>query len=136
MIYYNERWLTIYWEESTQAVWMEWKSYVEGEEFRSALDAGISVIRQKRASRWLADLRRLGPIRQVDQQWTNEDWFPRAVAAGVRAMALVSPTAAVSRMSVQQIMSRVKEIELVTAYFDDLEEARTWLRGFTAKPSR
>ena len=36
MIYYNERWLTIHWDEAIQAVWMEWKSYVEGADFRSA----------------------------------------------------------------------------------------------------
>lgn len=133
MIHYNERWLTIHWDESTQAVWMEWKAYVEGEDFRSGLDTGLSLIRQKRAYRWLADLRRLGPIRQVDQQWTSDDWFPRAVAAGVRFMALVSPTAAVSRLSVKQIMSKVKDIELVTSNFDDMEDARAWLRD-TAKP--
>lgn len=128
MIYYDERWLTIHWDESTQAVWMEWKEYAEGEEFRSALDAGISLVRRKRTSRWLADLRRLGPVRQVDQQWANEDWFPRAIAAGVRFMALVSPTASVSRLSVKQIMSKVRDIELVTNNFADLAQARTWLR--------
>lgn len=134
MIHYNERWLTIHWDEPTQAVWMEWKAYVEGEDFRSGLDTGLSLIRQKRANRWLADLRRLGPIRQVDQQWTSEDWFPRAVASGVRFMALVSPTAAVSRLSVKQIMNKVKDIELVTSNFDDMEDARAWLRG-TTKPT-
>lgn len=129
MIYYNERWLTIHWDDSIQCVWMEWKSYAEGEEFRSALDAGISLIRQKRANRWLADLRRLGPVRQVDQQWTNDDWFPRAIAAGVRFMALVSPTASVSRLSVKQIMNKVRDIELVTCNFDELEPARAWLNS-------
>ncbi len=129
MIYLNERWLTIHWDEALQAVWMEWKAYAEGEEFRSGLDAGIALLRQQRASRWLADLRLLGPVRQVDQECTNHDWFPRAVAAGIRFMALVSPQAAVSRLSVKRIMSKVNNVELSTANFDDLELARAWLRN-------
>ena len=131
MIHLDERWLTIHWDESLQAVWMEWKSYCEGADFRSALDAGLTLIRQKRTSRWLADLRLLGPVRQDDQQWANNDWFPRAVAGGVRFMALVSPRAAVARLSVKQIMSKVDEVNLITAHFDDIEAARAWLRNPT-----
>lgn len=131
MIYLNERWLTIRWDEWSQSVWMEWKAYAEGDEYRSGLDAGLSLLRQKRGSRWLADLRLLGPIRQEDQQWSNQDWFPRAIAGGVRWMALVSPKAAVSRLSVRQIMSKVNNVNLVTANFDDLEVARAWLRNET-----
>lgn len=129
MIYYDEPWLTVHWEEPLQAVWMQWKRYVEGNDYRAGLDAGVSLIREKNASRWLADLRHLGPVRQEDQQWTNTDWFPRAVAAGVRYMALVAPRAAVSRLSVRQIMSRVNDVNLITAHFDELEPARAWLRN-------
>ena len=59
---------------------------------------------------------------------------PRAIAAGIRSMALVSPQAALARMSVKRIMSQVKDVALVTCYFDDLEAARTWLRNPTATP--
>ena len=131
MIYLNERWLTVRWDEWSQSVWMEWKAYCEGDEFRSGLDAGLTLLRQRRANRWLADLRQLGPVRQDDQQWSNQDWFPRAIAGGVRWMALVSPRAAVSRLSVKQVMSKVNNVNLVTAYFDDLEVARAWLRNET-----
>lgn len=129
MIYYDEPWLTVHWEEPLQAVWMQWKRYAEGADYRDGLDAGVALIRQKNASRWLADLRQLGPVRQEDQQWTNAEWFPRAVAAGVRYMALLAPRAAVSRLSVRQIMSRVNDVNLITAHFDDLEAGRTWLRS-------
>jgi hypothetical protein len=126
---YNERWLTVRWDEFAQAVWMEWKSYAEGNDFRSGLNAGLALLEKKRASRWLADLRLLGPVAQDDQRWTNNEWFPRAVAGGVRWMAIVQPKAAVARLSVKSIMSKVNDVSLVTSHFDDLEAARRWLRS-------
>lgn len=134
MIFFNQRWLTVHWDDEIQAVWMEWKGYSEAEEYRSGLDAGAELVRQKRANRWLADMRLLGPVRQEDQDWSNQIWFPRAIAAGVRYMALVSPQAAVARMSVKRIMRRVKDVELVTSYFDEYAPARAWLSNPTAAP--
>jgi SpoIIAA-like len=128
VIHFDSRWLTIHWDEARQAVWMEWRAYAEGQEYRAGLDAGLSLIRLKRASRWLADLRHLGPVAQPDQAWSNENWFPRALAAGIRSMALVAPETAVARLSVNRIMSRVHEEHLVTAYFSTVESARAWLR--------
>ena len=74
-------------------------------------------------------VRLLGPVAQDDQRWTNSDWFPRAVSGGVRWMAIVQPKAAVARLSVKSILSKVNDVNLVTSYFDDLETARRWLRS-------
>lgn len=129
MIYFDEPWLTVHWDESCQAVWMEWKSYVEGDDARHGLDAGLALFQRKHTSRWLADVRLLGPVRQVDQQWINRDWFPRAIAAGLRFMATVVPKSAIARMSVKQIMSKVNDVDIVNSNFPDLEQARSWLRS-------
>lgn len=129
MVVFDESWLTVSWDEYCQAVRLEWKSYVEGEQARLGLDTGLQLLQRKRAYRWLADVRRLGPVRQVDQQWINQDWFPRAIAAGLRVLATVSPRSAVARLSVKQIMSKVNDVDLLNGYFDDLEQARNWLRG-------
>ena len=129
MIHHDWPWLTIHWDDSCQAVWLQWKSYVEGAPGGEGLNRGIELLRSKRATRWLADVRMLGPVRQVDQQWVNQDWFPRVINAGLRSMATVSPQSAIARMSMRQIMRKVNEIDIITADFDDLEQARVWLRS-------
>jgi hypothetical protein len=43
MMYYNERWLTIRWDDSVKAVWTEYKGYAEGEEYRAGHEAGLKV---------------------------------------------------------------------------------------------
>ena len=129
MIFHDEPWLTIHWDESCQAVWMEWKSYVEGEPARVGLDRGLELLQRKRTSRWLADVRLLGPVRQVDQQWINQNWFPRAIQGGLRSMVTVVPRSSVARLSIKQIMSKVNDVDVATASADDLDQARVWLRA-------
>lgn len=131
MLYYDKRWMTVRFDESAQAVLQEWKGYAEGEEYRSGLDVLIDLMRQKNSCRLLADCRQLGPIAQVDQHWTRQDWEPRAVAAGLRFVAIVSPKAAVARLSIKQMVAKVNNIEVTTNHFDDLESARAWLRNAT-----
>lgn len=131
MFYYNERWLTIRWDDSVSAVYTVYKGYAEGDEFREGHEAGLRLLRQKRTSRWISDARQLAPIRQVDQQWLNTDWVPRGIAAGWRWLAIVSPEAAVARMSVRQVVSNINTISFVTNYFDSMEMARSWLRNET-----
>lgn len=128
MIYFDEPWLTVSWDDYCQAVRLEWKSYVEGEQARLGLETGLRLLKSKRTSRWIADVRLLGPVRQVDQQWINQDWFPRAIAAGLRTLATVSPRSSVARLSVKQIMSKVNDVDIMQGTFDDLEQARMWVR--------
>lgn len=128
MVYYNERWLTLRWDETIQAVWAEYKGYAEGEEYRAGYEAGLSLLRQKRACRWLSDARLMAPISQADQRWLNSEWIPRMIAAGLRWSAVVSPRAAVARLSVKQIVSKINNMTLVTDHFDEVEAARHWLR--------
>lgn len=129
MVYFDQPWLTIHWDEPTQVIWLEWKGYAEGAEFRSSLEQGLLLMRKMGASRWLTDLRRAGPVSQADQKWGNEDWFPRVTAAGLRFMAMVSPQSAVSRLSMKQILNRVNGTPVISAHFDNLPEAWEWLRS-------
>lgn len=129
MIFLNERWCTIRWDESIYAVVAEWRAYFEGEEFRASTSVVIDALRRKRTSRYLSDSRLLGPVSQADQRWTHAYWFPQAVDAGMRTMAIVSPKASVARLSLRQIMSKVNDISIVTGHFDDVDAARNWLRS-------
>jgi hypothetical protein len=131
MIHFDEPWLAIYWDDSCQAVRLEWKAYIEGEQVHLGLETGLALLQKNRASRWVADVRRLGPVRQVDQTWINQVWFPRAIEGGLRYLATVTPKSAIARMSVKQIMSKVNDTEVFHSYFDELEQARQWLRNPT-----
>ncbi|NJP04710.1 MAG: hypothetical protein HC837_03290 [Chloroflexaceae bacterium] len=129
MVYFDTSYLCIRWDSEINSVLMEWKSFVFGNDFRQGLNKGLELAREKRASRWLADLRKLGVVSQEDQQWSNQDWFPRALAQGIRSMAIVVPENVVAKWSVERIMQKAEEQPLVVTYLASVEEARQWLRS-------
>lgn len=107
---------------------MMWKDFVHGDPFRLGLDKGLELIEKKGSSRWLADLREMKVLSIEDQNWSSNDWFPRAINGGIRKMSIVLPESALAKMGVKNIMNEVEGIEIKTTYFSTLEEAEKWLR--------
>ncbi|MDZ7741648.1 MAG: STAS/SEC14 domain-containing protein [Bacteroidota bacterium] len=127
MKYFDKDFLEIYWNEDIHCVVMVWKKFIRGEDFREGLNTGLELLIEKNASRWLADLRNLKILSNEDQEWSNNEWFPRATKAGIKKMALVKPRSALAKMGVKNIMTRVNKIQVETAYFDNAGEALKWL---------
>ena len=123
--------LNIQWDEASQSVVMVWKSFAKGDKFRNGLDEGLELLRAKDARNWLADLRDLGTVTKDDQEWSNENWYPRAINAGVRKMAVIMPKSVISTMSVTRILTKVEKVDIETRYFDDLEASKVWLSSHT-----
>jgi len=127
MAHYDERHLTVSWDGSLDAVVMEWHEFAEGEPYREGLDAGLELVEQKGAENWLADLRDMGTVADADQQWSNEEWFPRAIDSPLSNMAIIQPESVVADMSVENIMQEVGDGALTTKYFDNRADAEAWL---------
>lgn len=116
------------WDDEANAVCITLKQFAEGEELRTVLDMGIELLLERKASSLLGDLRHLGPVTPKDQKWTAESWLPRAIAAGMAYLALVSPRKIVAQMAVKTFMNNVKDHALIVGNFEDIETARAWLR--------
>ena len=119
--------LNIQWDDSIKSVIMTWKKFAQGDDFRMGLNEGVNLVSQKGGSNWLADLRDLGAVTKEDQQWSNEDWYPRAIAVGVRFMAIIMPKSFISALTVKNILTKVEDIHVETQYFGSLEDAKLWL---------
>jgi hypothetical protein len=127
MEYFRADYLKIHWNKEIQCVWMEWKKFVKGNSFRGGLDKGLKLIIEKGSFRWLADLRLLKVVDMDDQEWSNMDWFPRAINGGIRYMAILVPKNIFAKMSVNAIMEKVASRDLTVHYFESIEEAEDWL---------
>lgn len=129
MICFDSSFLTIHWEEDSKIVRAEWKDAAGGEPMKRGMWTGLEAVKQLRANRWLADTRNLGTMTPEDVKWVNDVWIPQVVAAGIRHMAFVMPKKVVVQLSVKSFMSRIDDHELANAYFENLDEARAWLRS-------
>ena len=116
------------WDAPSAGAHIEWQGWAKPAEFRAANNALVQAIQDHRGSRVLGDSRQIKVIQKSDQDWVNEDWFPRILAAGLTRMALVLPVSGLAKMNIDDMVSRVAD-QLDVAYFATLGEAREWLVG-------
>lgn len=129
MIYTETPNLVIYWDEIVECVHIEWKGFAYGEMFREGLNKGLQLLINRKAHRWLADLRKSRIVNQEDQNWMRYDWSPRSLLAGVRRVAIILPESELAKMSVDAIITKIENSQVETSYFDEVAKAKEWLRA-------
>jgi hypothetical protein len=67
-------------------------------------------------------------IKQSDQDWINQDLFPRAFAAGLKRVGVVVPTRDLAMINLASIVGRIRHGTLAGEYFATVNEAREWLQ--------
>lgn len=117
--------------DDIKSVQLDWQGYVPTQQFREALSSGVDVAKKHNLTGWLGNTRLLGVISVEDQQWTNEVWFPSALSAGIKYIALVVPEDIFSQVSVDNIIDNA-EGDFQTRYFNSVEEAAAWLKEMCA----
>lgn len=127
MLYFQDTYVTVSWDESTQAVTVVWKGFVTLDKVRTGLEKALELYQAKGKGKWLADTTQILPFGKEAERWMNEDWFPRAIQAGVKKMALLIPKSSLGKMSLESLMGKVPGTDLTTAYFDNQEAAKKWL---------
>ena len=73
-------------------------------------------------------------IKQSDQDWIDQKFFPRALAGGLNRMAWVIPKSGLAMMNVDQLVRRLPAARFEAAYFATVEEARSWLTEAPTNP--
>ena len=105
---------------------MRWTAY-ERSGFRAANERVLAEIVARGAGRLLGEIEALTNVAPADADWLAMDWVPRAVAAGLRHAALVTPAFELGHAPLQLVGERLPQ-GLELQYFDQLDAAREWLR--------
>lgn len=129
MTYYQSPVVHIEYLEELNAPKLTWTGFAEGEQFREGLRKGLELLQTKKLNGWLADLRLMGVIDPDDEDWTNNEWFPIIIGAGLKNMALVPSNDVFNQMSVDSMISQIPETDLTVRYFASVEEAAEWLKS-------
>lgn len=117
----------VYFDESLDAVVMEWDGYATSSQFREGTELMLNVLIQNRASKVLADAKDMIMIGLEDQKWMDTEFLPRAIKFGFKAIALIKPDHYFNKVAVESISYKVDKEKLMINFFDRLEEAKTWL---------
>jgi hypothetical protein len=118
---------TVRWDATLHLVYVEWAGWANSAEFAALLDAEVRALSENGGSHLLADCRLQRVLSPIDQDKADREWLPRALAAGLRRFAIVLPTSALAAKNLEDRLGRVSATALEIAYFETIDEARTWI---------
>lgn len=126
--------VSLVWDEELKSINVTWHGpFVTGSEYRAHLMRILEVLVEKRGSRMLLNMRDMPVMAPEDQEWSEREWMPRSMKTGLKYTAVVMPKSALSRSTLRHLAKAAKEIDRQRAYFQDLEEAKAWLRALPDK---
>jgi hypothetical protein len=125
--YYAPGVASVRWDEAGATVLVEWEGWASGVEFMALLNAGLKALEDHGGSRWLADCRRQKVLNPADQDQADREWLPKALAAGLKRFAVVSPASGLATMNLQDRLRKVPNSAMRVAFFATVDEARAWL---------
>ncbi|WP_460676800.1 hypothetical protein [Hymenobacter coalescens] len=115
---------------------VQWHGFANSQQFRGLMDEGLTQFGEQ-AQRtwplgWIMDARQMSAITPADQIWLETDWNPRAYAAGLRHIGIVTSENIFGRIATQvYIANSVAQTHytLELASLATPDEAKRWVRA-------
>jgi hypothetical protein len=117
-------------EEGADYVTMVWSGYHNSKTFREGTEKMLLELTKHKAGKVLADIENMMLIGMEDQNWLLQEFLPKAIASGFRAIAIVKPVHYFNRVAVETIAYKVNQDQLKIQFFNKVSEAKDWLRDF------
>lgn len=119
---------SIYYDADIHSVVMEWKGYSNSSEFKEGTELMLNTLIKHDTFKVLADIKDMTLIGMEDQEWINKVFLPRATEFGFKVLAIVKPQHYFNQVAVESISYKVDQNKLSIQFFDDLENAKEWLK--------
>ncbi len=128
MVFHNDKFAEIKWDEANRIVITTYKGYMSSEQYRAVGDLVFECISKYKAIRLLVDCRNFITVRPEDQEWTMTFHTNRVFkAVGKTKYAMIMPSNMVQKQVVDKMVKSDKlgNQTFVTA---SVEEGMAWLR--------
>jgi stage II sporulation SpoAA-like protein len=122
------------WDPTLRAVYAEAQGWADSIELVEVLEACICALTEHRGSRWLVDGRKMKVIKQSDQDWIYKEFLPRALAAGLEHIALVTPESGLAKITVEALLARLPATKVDFEYFVTIGAAKAWIKRVAPEP--
>ena len=119
---------TIYFDQELEAVVMEWEGYATSSQFKEGTELMLNTLIKHNCFKVLASIKNMVLIGMEDQQWLDVYFLPRAIKFGFKALAIVTPDSYFNKVAVENISGKVDKDQLDIRFFDEVSEAREYLK--------
>ncbi|GAB3830483.1 hypothetical protein [Hymenobacter jeollabukensis] len=114
---------------------VQWHAFANSQQFRSLMDNSLEAFADQAQLHWplgwLMDARQMSAITPADQIWLETDWNPRAYAAGLRHIGIVTAENIFGRIATQVYIANTvaqSHYTLEAASLPSLDDAKDWVR--------
>ena len=126
-VYVDEPWLYLHWDSTHNCVISEWRAFANSTEFRAGVMKGLKAVRERHATAYVSDTRKVKVVVPEDQKWANEVVVPLMSAAGLKRMGVVTAEAGLGKVSVEEVLRKVDDQSLLVRTFDSMPAALGWV---------
>ena len=120
---------SLWYHREKQIVHHQFHHFMYGKEFQEFLLAGMELLKENKARKWLSDDRGLPALTAADMDWAHNTWFPQTAAAGWKYWAIVQPTKVIGKMNMDRLVKDYLAGGITARYFSDPDEAMSWLEN-------
>jgi hypothetical protein len=124
----DDEFMSLWYHPQTGIVHHRINGYLVQGGFRKLLDASAELLESRRATKYLSDDRNNVVVDPEDIKWADDNWYPRAIKAGLRRWALVLPATMVGTLQAKSILDKRRKQGLDVEGFDGIEAALAWLQ--------
>lgn len=133
MLYETDR-VQMFIDESVPCLVNIWNGFVPSAEFRQSILKLVELLKEQRPKypklHLLADTRTLNVVSRNDIQWVTDEINPLYLEIGVQFEAFVLSKDAFGQVAVNRYVTQtLKQGSFHVQIFDDLEEAKQWLKS-------
>jgi len=127
MKYLEENYADVIYHKEIEIVEISWKSYTSDEVYKETLNTALNVIKENKIRLWLSDMTNAKVVSNAATEWAKNVFIPDALQAGVRKAAFVLSKDVFRRFYVDNIASTILGTGAELKYFDDRNNAISWL---------
>jgi hypothetical protein len=128
MIYYEDEYAVISWDEIALCVIAKWKGFIPLENYTMGMSKVLELLEQNQARKYILDISEAGALSPEHTEWIRTEWRPRAFTTNLAKIATILPQSVLSKLVMQDLIKDTPP-QWEVNYFADQKEALDWLRS-------
>lgn len=123
----GKEFIRIEYQETDRWIYSRWLGDVTVEDVKQGAEKILDQVKQHSCPNVLNDNRELVGSWDEATPWVQQDWMPRAIAAGLQKFAHIISPDIFAAMSAEEMNAKIAGFEM--RIFEDETEAKAWLKS-------
>ncbi|MEM9673523.1 MAG: hypothetical protein ACFB15_12505 [Cyclobacteriaceae bacterium] len=98
-------------------------------DFIATCSSALEKLVEYQCNKLIADTTDLGVMGKEKQEFIQQEWFPKAIAIGLKKVAFVVPKDVFGKFGMEKANKEAEGSPIDMKYFDSLEEAKEWIKS-------